>query len=240
MSKRSFKINYIVHLNRVSQMITEDNRLSAWHVSLYYALFHMWNAGNFNNPILVHRGELMKAAKIGSINTYHKGLHQLQEWNYIKYHPSHNPFKGSSVHMFIFDTTDDTTNTITQNTTSNTTRRTADKQQMSPLNKRIKTTKKEELITKNTESKSTFDTPELEEVLDFFKENNSVKREAELFFLHYESIGWKSGKNNIHNWMALAKKWMMNHTVENETKQHGKQALNRLIVSPSIDHKKAY
>lgn len=236
MAKRSFKINYILHLNRVSQMITEDRRLKSWHVSLYYALFHMWNAANFNNPIMVNRSELAKAAKLGSFNTYHKGMHQLEEWKYIIYEPSHSQFVPSVVHMCIFDTTHYTTESTTGDSTSTTT----DKQPMSPLNKRIKTTKKEELITKNTESKSTFDTPELEEVLDFFKENNSVKREAELFFLHYESIGWKSGKNNIHNWMALAKKWIMNLSVENETKQLGKQTLNRLIVSPSIDHKTAY
>ena len=236
MAKRSFKINYIAHLNQVNQMITEDNRLSAWHVSLYYALFHLWNAGNFNNPIIVNRSELMKAAKIGSINTYHKGLHQLEEWNYIKYQPSHNPFRGSSVYMFIFDTTSNTTDA----TTINTTWQTANKQPMSPLNKPIETNKKEELTIKNNESKLTLTPPDLDEVLNFFKENNSVKREAELFFLHYESIGWKSGKNQIHNWRALAKKWMMNQSMEKESKNQGKETVDRLIVSPSIDHKKAY
>lgn len=223
MLKRSYQINYILHLNRVSQMITEDKRLKSWHVSLYYALFHMWNAANFNNPIMINRSELAKAAKLGSFNTYHKGMHQLEEWKYIIYEPSHSQFVPSVVHMCIFDTTHYTTESITGDSTSTTT----DKQQMSPSNKRNKITKKQEVKTKNTESKSSFDPPKLAEVLEFFKENNSVKREAELFFLHYEAVGWKSGKNDILNWKPLAKKWMLNaHTLP--TSPSGKLSPNHL------------
>jgi hypothetical protein len=228
MERRLYKINYITHLNRVSQMLTEDNRLTAWHISLYYALFHLWNANNFNNPFLIHRIEIMKAAKIGSLNTYHKGLHQLQEWSYIAYFPSYNSFNGSRVHMFIFDTTLSTTNKRTRDRGT----KSATGQQVSPIIKRKETTNKVLKTKKSTRQKTLFEPPTFEFIKDFFKENNTLEREAELFFHHYESVGWKSGKNNIQNWQALAKKWMIN-SQKFQAEKTGKIATNHLHAKPT-------
>lgn len=228
MEKRLYKINYITHLNRVSQMLTEDNRLTAWHISLYYALFHLWNANNFNNPFLIHRIEIMKAAKIGSLNTYHKGLHQLQEWSYIAYFPSYNSFNGSRVHMFIFDTPPSTTKKRTRDRGA----RSATGQQVSPIIKSKETTNKELKTKKSTRQKTLFEPPTFEFIKDFFKENNTLEREAELFFHHYESVGWKSGKNNIQNWQALAKKWMIN-SQKFQSEKTGKIATNHLHAKPT-------
>jgi hypothetical protein len=44
----------------------------------------------------------MKISKIGSQATYHKCMTDLHNWNYFKYEPSFNPFKGSLIHMFNF------------------------------------------------------------------------------------------------------------------------------------------
>jgi hypothetical protein len=223
MERRLYKINYITHLNRVSQMLTEDNRLTAWHISLYYALFHLWNANNFNNPFLIHRIEIMKAAKIGSLNTYHKGLHQLQEWSYIAYFPSYNSFNGSRVHMFIFDTPPSTTKKRTRDRGA----KSATGQQVSPIIKSKETTNKELKTKKSTRQKTLFEPPTFEFIKDFFKENNTLEREAELFFHHYESVGWKSGKNTIQNWQSLAKKWMLN-SQKFQSEKIGKLAPNQL------------
>jgi hypothetical protein len=112
------KVNYIVHLNNAFQKLNQDDRLSPFHVSLYYSLFQYWNISKFRNPISISRDDQMQASKIGSVNTYLKCLKELDHWGYIKYEPSHNPMKGSLVYLFIFDNSTNTTNNITSNTTS--------------------------------------------------------------------------------------------------------------------------
>jgi hypothetical protein len=67
------------------------------------------------NPLSVARSELMKLSKIGSNNTYSKCMKDLHKWGYIEYLPSHDPFKGSKVNMFTFDTTTEST---TESTTA--------------------------------------------------------------------------------------------------------------------------
>jgi hypothetical protein len=60
----------------------------------------------------------MSACKIGSANTYTKCLKELDEWNYIKYIPSHNPYKGSQIHMYNFNKTTNNAYNISINKTS--------------------------------------------------------------------------------------------------------------------------
>jgi len=97
-----------------------DQRVTPWHISLYLALFQIWNGTRFKKEISIHRSELMNLSKIGSANTYSKCLRQLSEWNYIKYTPSKSRFIASKVHMYRFDTTPDTTSNTTRDTTSDT------------------------------------------------------------------------------------------------------------------------
>ncbi len=81
-----------------------DDRLNPTHVSLYIALFTLWNLNRFENPISINRKEVMTISKIGSKHTYHKCLKELDEFGFFKYRPSHNPLKGSLIDMFIFGT----------------------------------------------------------------------------------------------------------------------------------------
>lgn len=111
MAKNETGVNYIKHLLAISEKFIDDDRLGPLHVSLYYALFQSWNLSHFRNPISVSRGEMMRASKIGSANTYTKCLKELEAWNYIKYLPSHNPHKGSQIYLYDFNkTTDNATN----------------------------------------------------------------------------------------------------------------------------------
>jgi hypothetical protein len=100
-------MNYILHLNSCFEKTCEDERLSPFHISLYYCLFQFWNQARFRNPISVNRYELMRASKIGSVNTYIRCMKELDHWQYIKYEPSFNPHKGSQVHLFSFNNTND-------------------------------------------------------------------------------------------------------------------------------------
>lgn len=96
-------VNYIQHLNTWFAKVQADDRLNPSHICLYFALFQLWNANRFNNPISVARSEVMKLSKIGSTNTYTRCLKELDEWGYVKYTPSFNPLRGSTVNLFTFD-----------------------------------------------------------------------------------------------------------------------------------------
>ncbi|GLU45119.1 hypothetical protein [Allomuricauda sp. NBRC 101325] len=100
------EINYIKHLNGVFGQFTKDGRLNPTHISLYMALFQLWNYKLFREWFHIDREDAMILAKIGSKSTYHRCIKELAHWGYIYYDPSHNPFKGSRIKMFNFETSD--------------------------------------------------------------------------------------------------------------------------------------
>lgn len=62
------------------------------------------NKNFFRESFYISREEVMEFAKIGSKSTYHRCIKELSHWDYIRYEPSHNPFKGSRIKMFDFGT----------------------------------------------------------------------------------------------------------------------------------------
>ena len=98
-------MNYIKHLNAAFQMIVNDSRLNPTHVSLYMALFQLWNITRFSEVFYINRQEVMQFSKIGSKTTFHRCMQDLHNWKYIKYIPSHNIYKSSEVRMPKFGTT---------------------------------------------------------------------------------------------------------------------------------------
>lgn len=109
------KVNYILHLNQVFANICDDERLTPFHVSLYFSLFQFWNIAKFHNPISISRDEIMRSSKIGSVNTYIRCMKQLDQWKYIQYKPSFNPQKGSQVYLFTFNKTNNNATDISIN-----------------------------------------------------------------------------------------------------------------------------
>jgi len=67
------------------------------------AVFQLWNQNRFQNPICISRDELMRISKIASYATYHKCIRELDERNFVKYMPSYNPFKGSTLEVINLD-----------------------------------------------------------------------------------------------------------------------------------------
>ena len=96
-------MNYIRHLNLFFAVLKKDQALSASHVSLYLALFQCWNLNRFQNPIIAHRDNIMKLCKIGSKNTYHKCLKELQQASYIYCQPGHNKFQPLKISIINLD-----------------------------------------------------------------------------------------------------------------------------------------
>lgn len=175
--------------------LSADERLTPHHVSLYITLFQFWNLNHFRNPFSISRGEVMNISKIGSVNTYVKCLKDLHAWNYIRYEPSYNPQRGSKVHLYRFDNADDKAH----NTSS-------DKAAVQAVRPSIN-------IVNNTkpENKERDIPPPHESVIDFFLLKKSGKVEAQKFFHHFQSNGWRvGGRTPMRDWQAAAEKWMLN------------------------------
>ncbi|MHB9141654.1 MAG: hypothetical protein ACYC25_07265 [Paludibacter sp.] len=86
--------------------------------------------------------------------------------------------------------------------------------------KRFRTTNSENLPDEK------FPVLDLSEVEQFFEQNQFPRSEAQKFYAHYQSSGWKTGDQmKIISWQAVARKWMNNtqsfKTDEREPNQIG-------------------
>jgi hypothetical protein len=97
-------VNYIRHLNAFFTQLKKDDRLTTSHVSLYLALFQYWNFNRFQNPFPVYRSNMMELSKIGSKNTYHKCIKELNGFGYIRYHPSISRYQPVRISIIRLDT----------------------------------------------------------------------------------------------------------------------------------------
>jgi hypothetical protein len=210
------KVNYIKHLKGVFIQFSKDNRLNPTHISLYVALFQIWNSNRFLEEFYINREEVMSFSKRGSKSTYHKCIKELNHWKYIIYYPSHNPFKGSKIKMFDFGTTSG--QVLYPNSPKN-------GQALVSINKQIQTNK----------NMNKLDQPKNEKiVIAFFKIENWPILEAQKFFNHYQGIGWKvGGKTKIVNWQATAKNWMLKaeEIKKNQTRKPVSQNQDNLKTS---------
>jgi hypothetical protein len=107
-------MNYIRHLTAFYEKVAADNRLNPSHISMYLALFQVWNFNRFQNPVSVCREQILLLSRIGSLHTYFKCLYNLHSWGYIEYLPSRNPVKGSLVNLCIFATSSPENDTETE------------------------------------------------------------------------------------------------------------------------------
>lgn len=103
-------MNYIRHLHAFYHHVKRDNRLTSSHISLYLALFQYWNYNRFQNNFSVSRDELMKLSKIGSKNTYHKCIKELQSFGYILHHLSVTKYLPPRISMMRLGMGDDEKN----------------------------------------------------------------------------------------------------------------------------------
>ncbi len=100
-------MNYITHLNAFFERVSGDRQLTAYHISLYLALFRQWNACRFSERFSISRAEMMDLARIGSANTYARCMKELTDWGYIRYRASSNLHRGSEVSCIRLDTMND-------------------------------------------------------------------------------------------------------------------------------------
>ncbi len=233
-------MNYIKHQLDVLSRMDQIKEFKAYHLTLYLALFRLWNRNRFKNPIYAFREELMEMARIGSKTTYFKIMKDLHNHDFVKYEPSHDPEKASKVHLTtewsgtcprvdheMVNILKDTNNTLSirepnfyDNQKPEEMNTEEQKRTINELNNNHNPQQDlfdfeemplpEEIIPQK-EKRTRFVSPPLEHIQIYFQEKNHSKTEAERFFNYYESNGWLvGGKTKMKDWKAAARNWMLN------------------------------
>lgn len=232
-------MNYIKHLTGFFIRIASEETIYPTHISLYIALFQSWNVNRFKNPISISRDEMMKASRIASKATYHKCIKELQNMGFIDYLPSYNPYAGSEV--IIHDLSDrkavfknqtssiiDQTQPINNQANSNDTEQAIEPNiynntKTSKNNKNISIDNNFKILSdevfliaekkekKSSAKKKEIENPSIEQVKEYFKQEEYLEFEAERFYNYYTSNGWLiGGKTKMIDWNAAARNWMLN------------------------------
>ncbi len=225
-------VNYIKHLTEVFSRFSSEDKLSAYHISLYVSLFQIWNMNRFQNPFNVYRSEIMLLSRIGSRSTYHRCICDLEKMGYLNYFPSKNAFVGSKIEIISFDNYTHLSSTDMGHLKepSSPIRSTdlglpcpTEGHQKEPIYKHIKHNKHINLTIEQDEfcqvekspkkkaKNSSFEVPILENVVEYFKTKKQSEIEAQKFFNYFESNGWKvGGRTPMKNWQASANNWILN------------------------------
>jgi len=212
------KINYIQQNIAFFRRAYQDDRLSPFHISLYMALFQFWNVNRFQESFTAARVDIMKLSKVRSKSTYSKCLNELNQWQYIRYLPSNNPFVKSTFSLFIKwtsinqesqDTRPTNGQVIVQPSTAN----------GLDLVLFEQTYKHKHINNKESPNSENF-------VIDFFEKNGSTKIEGQKFWNHNQSKGWMIGLTPIVDWKAAARKWILHE--KEQTKNAAVQQMDYL------------
>ena len=216
-------INFIQHLNNFIKVSQQDKRLTGNHMSLYLALFSIWNQNYFSNPFEFSRKRALSISHIGSKNTYSKCLKDLASWGYIEYIPSTTKGRLSSASILSGsirpkkDTgvgpdmgppgvkNDTAVGSNMGHIINNTNKVNNESAKALPPSKKMRK-------------------PEnLEEVIGFFHLIGHPESEAAKFFNHYDANDWRqAGRVPLRNWQAAARKWILN-IYPKQTSKNGKR-----------------
>lgn len=98
--------------------------------------------------------------------------------------------------------------------------------------KRFRTTNSENLPDEK------FPVPDLSGVEHFFEQNQFPHSEAQKFYTHYQSSGWKTGDQmKILSWQAVARKWMNNtQNFKTDEREPNKVGISKLSVTVNKDY----
>lgn len=219
-------MNYIQHINQFLVLVQKDNRMKPSHISLYMALFQQWNVHYFVNPITLHRRHMLQTAHIGSKSTYTNCLKELHQFGYIYYQPSLHKYHCPKVSIRPLDKQRTAALAQLNIFSGKTARPNSDPAAvpfLAPHGIIIGTGRVPFLVHYNIKQGNLLNLeaspapviipvyPSLKMVQAHFKVSGYPATEADRFFYHYETNGWKqAGKNPIKSWQAAAGKWVTN------------------------------
>lgn len=65
-----------------------DYRISSTHIGIFAALVQYSADRGYINPYRAYSHEIMQIAKVSSLKTYSRCMHELAAYGYLKYEPS--------------------------------------------------------------------------------------------------------------------------------------------------------
>lgn len=227
-------VNYIRQMTAALVKFEDDDRLNPAHISLYLALFQFWNLSRFRNPVSICRADAMRLSKIGSRATYHKCIKDLHNWGYLEYMPSHNPYKGSRVYMFIFGTSSEPAPGQSSSEPGQLLNQGSSNpgQVLNPgssESEQALVPSINNINSKQNKQGKTGKPAGQDEVDQFFKEEGAPLREAQKFFNYYSSNGWKvGGRSPMKDWKAAARNWIIKvEEIEQKSSKNEKQHVQK-------------
>ncbi|MCA6439316.1 MAG: hypothetical protein IM562_13205 [Chitinophagaceae bacterium] len=78
--------------------ISNDHRITVYHISLYLALLQLRSVQHWQNPILIRRVAILSLCRM-SRRKYNLCMADLQAYGYIEYEYSADPRVGSKVYF---------------------------------------------------------------------------------------------------------------------------------------------
>jgi hypothetical protein len=215
-------------------LVERDNRLKPWHITLYIALFNIWNKYHYTPVFRISRDLLMNASRIGCKNTFARTLKQLHEYGYIIYqselHKEDYPevtvirltdheIVKSQLNLF----PESTTSPDTEGGNSSGTEGVPDVNGIVSDVGKTDTSAGRETVpalvyNKKQSSKQcttiecetdTQKYPTMQETLSWFDKEHAKAETAIAFFNHYSANGWMMSKQPIRKWQAVASKWIL-------------------------------
>lgn len=91
-------------LQQLSDLIepaTSGERLKPTHISLHFALCHIWVVDQFQECYNVSRKQLIRLSRIRSKATYHKTIKELTNLGYIQFRLFYRPKTDSNVTLLV-------------------------------------------------------------------------------------------------------------------------------------------
>ena len=231
-------MNYINHLNAVFRLFAKDSQVRPTHISLYIALFQLWNRNRFPEKFYINRGEVMIMSKIGSMTTYYNCMRRLHDRKYITYSGSHDPLVGGEVVFTtfqeeeIFDESTDgrvksagldtgkegkatspISGVVLEQVPEQPVEQLAE-QVVEPVPEQVVGPVPEQVVEPyiniNKQYKKIDKPIAQDEVLKFFSEKGWKEVDGNKFFNYYQSTGWKTGRGvEIKDWKAAAENWIL-------------------------------
>lgn len=187
-----------------SRVFSDDWLWKLWSWCLMKACWKTsWKNGREVKPgqFVTGRHQAADQLKV-SPSKWYRGMQTLQEWGQIRVE-SNNVF--TVVTICNWETYQPTTEeewTTSEQRMDN--ERTTDEQRADTLLR-----KKEGKEGKETHTRATFVKPSVEEVRAYCRERNNVV-DPEAFVAHYESNGWRVGRNPMKDWRAAVRTWEKN------------------------------
>lgn len=205
-------------MNAFYTLLHEHERLRPNDISLYVALFHLWNLNRFPELLVIDKNFIEKSCKIGSNRTYIKCLKQLHDSGLIIYKPPAAPFAPSIIKMIplskkappseginappaMSKSVHDMEGSIAHHMGAD----------LHPLynNKHINSNKNVgQTVRTQIKNVKEIGVPDQEEVRSYFSATAQPEKEADQFYFHYQAIGWTLSGQPIANWKAAAQKWI--------------------------------